>query len=62
VAFARDDLVLQFFADAGEVGVIAGHAHQQMTVILGMALCVAQHVGIQHVDLQRRATVFQVTA
>ena len=62
VAFAGDDLVLQFLADGGEVGVVAGDAHQQVAVILGVLLRVAQHVGVEHVDLQGAAAVLDVAA
>ncbi len=61
VAFARDDLILQFLANGGEIGVVAGDAHQQVAVLLRVALGVAQHFCIQHVDLKRAAAVLDVT-
>ena len=62
MAFAGDDLVLQLLADGGEVGVVAGDAHQQVAVILGVLLRIAQHVGVEHVDLQGGAAVLDVAA
>ncbi len=61
VAFAGDDLVLQFFADAGEISIIAGHPHQQVAVILGVLLGFPQDIGVNHVDLQGCAAVLDVT-
>ena len=61
VAFAGDDLVLQFLADAGEVGIVAGDAHQQVAVILRVLLGIAQDIGVDHVDLQGSTAVFDVT-
>ena len=52
VAFAGDDLILEFFADAGEVGVVTGDPHQQVTVIFGVLLGLPQDIGIDHIDLQ----------
>ena len=62
MALASDDLVLQLFADAGEIGVITGHPHQQVSVILRMLLGISQDVGVDHVYLQGGASIFNITA
>lgn len=54
------DLVLQLFADRGEIGIVAGYPDQQVTIVSRVFLGIAQHIGIQHIDLQRTAAVFTV--
>lgn len=51
VALSGNDLILQLFADAGEIGVVTGDTHQKVTVVFGMLLGIAQHFGIDQVDL-----------
>ena len=52
VAFAGNDLILEFSADGGEIRVIPRYSYQQCTIIFRMVLRVFQHVGIQHIYLQ----------
>ena len=57
MAFPGNNFVLQLAPDRGEVGVIAGHPHQQMAVVFRMLLGIPQHVGVDQVDLQGRTRI-----
>ena len=48
---AGDDLILQGVAEVAEVVAVAGHAHDQVAVLLGVGLGGAQRGGIDHVEL-----------
>ena len=48
---ARDNFVLQRLAQVAEVIAITRHAHDKITVLLGMFLGSPQRGGIHHVEL-----------
>ena len=52
--------ILKFLAHCREIGVIARYSDQQMAIVLGMFLGIAQHLRVQHVDLQGAAAVFTI--
>ena len=51
VTHPLNHLILQFFSDCGEIGVVAGYSDQQMAIVRRVFLGIAQHFRIQHIDL-----------
>ena len=53
-------LVLQLFAHSRKVGIVSGNSDQQVAVVCRVLLSVAQHIRIDHVNLQTAAAIFAV--
>jgi hypothetical protein len=58
----RDDLVLQVAAEVDEVVAVARDPHEQVAVVLGVRLRVAQHRVVDHVELDVVAVQPEVAA
>ncbi len=56
----RDDLILQSLAQIAEIIAVAGHAHDQVAVLLGVLLRLAQGVGFDHVELDVMAVHLEI--
>jgi hypothetical protein len=61
VAFTGNYFVLKFFANGSEIGIVAGNAHEQVTVILRMLLRITQQVCAKHIDLQSAAAILNIS-
>src|SRR5450759_79737 len=55
VRLSGDDLILDLLAQHHEVGVVTGHADQEVGVVGRVFLRAPQRFGVYHVDLQRGA-------
>ena len=60
MAHPLNHFILQFSSHRSEVRIVAGYSDQQMAVVCRIFLGIAQHVRIQHINLQRAAAVFAV--
>ena len=55
-----DDLILLILSEVVEVHGVAGNAHRELRVLLGVSLGVEQRVAVEHVDVQVVATLLGV--
>jgi hypothetical protein len=55
-----DDLILQGFPQIAEIITVAGHTHDQITVLFGVLLGLAQGIRFHHVELNMMAVHFEI--